>query len=663
MFAMSPRCAQTGGPLLRSLSWYGSLAQLALVSGCSLFYRLDTTQCETSDDCLALGLRSEATCRNHVCVAVEEAGGSGTGTGAGGMGQGGTGAGVSKGGTTAKGSNGGTAGAVGGSAGATAECQSNSDCLDSKAYASPHICKSGKCVSLVSNECPYLLGDDPDHDPNHKNLRAAAPIIVGAYASYNDANWHESTAVMNLEMAINEFNDKGLPSTVYGTRPFVAVLCQSNNTNNTLDVEAGMRHLTVDLEVPGIMSGLLPDDLLKAATFNRTVARPALIASASMSNSTLAALQDNGLLWHMMGNSTQFVAPTAALVGYAEEYVNGLRQQAYDNDTASPKTAEDPKVVPLRITLVDSDNQFYHDVSMNLIGALRFNGKSALENAADGNFKQVAIESELTHSSPNVKPAIDSLTTDPRPHIIVVQARNEFIQGVIPQVDNASWPKSQPRPFYVLGYGMDNREPLTTRASDIVNGFGIGSRVVGVNYVNEASPTDYSAYKLRLQTAYPQTIPTTGLQPWNNENYYDSAYYLLYSVAASMDLDRYLGTDLRDNLKTRVVTGVTPVTVGTVDPQAAPQWNLANATQSLFLLSTYSVRLTGLMGPPNFTSAGTRVTPVGVYCLNKPTVATVSCAVGTWCYEHDVLRWNDTLQQFQAGSSYPTFPCINGFYP
>jgi len=67
-------------------------AAIYVSSGCSFFYELNTTQCEVSSDCIALGEQfRNTTCINRVCVEKSSSGATGGTSNNGGSGNGGTG--------------------------------------------------------------------------------------------------------------------------------------------------------------------------------------------------------------------------------------------------------------------------------------------------------------------------------------------------------------------------------------------------------------------------------------------------------------------------------------------------------------------------------------------------------------------------------------------
>src|SRR5690606_31309219 len=114
----------------------------------------------------------------------------------------------------------------------------------------------------LPGECPGVLG----LGANNENLKAPDPIIFGAYSFVAATGaWRRSVPTLNYELAINELNSKtggGLSGGSDSTRrPFLAVVCSGTNGPN---LEASLKHLIEDLEVPAIISSLYTKDLLPA---------------------------------------------------------------------------------------------------------------------------------------------------------------------------------------------------------------------------------------------------------------------------------------------------------------------------------------------------------------------------------------------------------------
>jgi hypothetical protein len=337
-------------------------------------------------------------------------GGKGNNGGSGGSGgDGTTGGQETDGGTVSTGGTGVTGGSGGnGGEGGTVippECTTNTDCIEAH-VDQPYICRSGKCVELLTDQCPVLLPSN--YIAVLKNKKP--PIILGGFANMdNDANRKETKAVINWDLAFNEFN------TELGTsRPqLLGLICQGNSS--LLNLDESMPHLTKDVGVPGVLTTLAPDALAEAWEYTQTpeyadaMLPPVFFMSTGAADLRLADLQDGGLVWHMLGDPRVLAATTASLVKRIEKQVNKLRQDYF---TANPTATgvEDPAKVPLRVTLVYNDDPTMYDISRVLTTPdmtrpetmLTFNGDTAISDTNKDNYHEVKVESANVHTTPNV---------------------------------------------------------------------------------------------------------------------------------------------------------------------------------------------------------------------------------------------------------------------
>ncbi|HEX7453662.1 MAG TPA: hypothetical protein VF294_15330, partial [Polyangiaceae bacterium] len=534
----------------------------------------------------------------------------------------------------------------GGSAGAAPECTTNADCISAH-VDQPYLCKAGSCLRLTTTDCPVLLPSANTLDL----LATADPIVIGGYANMNNpADPHDTLAVINWDLAFNEFDSQtlgGLPVKSGDPRPVLALVCQSGAT----DITPSLTHLTEELQVPSILTTLSTSNLYNAFNFTQTTqfaaagGQPTLFISTGSADLRLANLADNGLVWHMLGDPRVLAATTTALLKQITPAVNAARLAA----------GNDPTTSPLKVTLVYSDDATMTDL-FNVLTTpdathtdtlLTFNGKSAISQVSSGEFREVKIQSAKNYATPVVANAISDLEQHP-PDIIVAMATSEFPKTVLPAVEAYFTAHGIAEPYYLASHFLYNTPELQTTISKSSAAPALSSRLVGVNYAEAQdahSKQLYDSYNGRLQASYQGSLLLAG-----TENYYDGAYAMLYSLAAAYAARATpTGNDVRDGLQDRVFSASTSATSVDIGPAA-----LVTAVNSMSNL-TYKMSLWGTMGAPNFDrTSGTRISATSAWCMDK--VASV------WSYEADGLIYDTTKQAFVAPASPATVPdCLSAF--
>ncbi len=567
---------------------------------------------------------------NKVCVpeAQAQGGAGGTGgslTGGGTAGLGGDGGMVGgKGGASAGKAGSGGAGGKGGSggggdagAGGGPECETNGDCIDSH-LNEPYLCRDGACIPVTTDACPLVL-------PTNRALeylRTDSPVLLGAFAGMNLNSAYETISVVNWDLAFTEFNDATLGGLDDGKRPLLLVAC----TGNDPDILPSLRHLTVDLGVPGLLTTLTTSKLL--AAYNETTAEDYRLAggeaafffSTSAADLRLADLVDRGLMWHMLGDPRGLATTVAALVQHIEPYVQTQRR-----DNFMLTGVDDPMTTPSRLTLVTADEPTLVDVSNVLTAGdtdrpetnLAFNGDLAILQPED--FRRVGVQTITLHADPDVQDAIDDILANP-PHFVVAMTSAEVTQ-VLSGVE-AGWGQSSAtmgmmRPYYLLSFAATATKELKP-VLDVYASVNppLAERIVGVNYASAQdvrSKSLYSSYLSRLIGFY----GSGPLQPLlaGTENYYDAAYSIIYAVAASAaNGDDVTATGIRDGLQDRVYSRDPDAESIDIGPS-----HVLEAMQTLGAL-TRTMSLYATMGPPDFDRAsGTRVVTTSAWCVDGTT--------------------------------------------
>jgi hypothetical protein len=156
----------------------------------------------------------------------------------------------------------------------------------------------------------------------------------------------------------------------------------------------------------------------------------------------------------------------------------------------------------------------------------------------------------------------------------------------------------------------------------------VRTRFAGVNGASALDQTLYNTYQIAFDTAYPEVAGQRGY-----ENFYDAAYYLIYSAAAAGSVQSLGGDDLARGMG-RLLTG--------------PSWGVgyADIPYALSALQTGKITLNGTDGPPSFDpGTGAKLGPGSVWCVDS-----------SLKQRADVLRYDPTSQALTG-----TFPCFTGF--
>jgi hypothetical protein len=593
---------------LTAASLWLAFGALAAQPACSLLYDLSADQCAVDADCRKLGVAFPV-CEAGVCVAdTAVAGGA-----AGAPGEGGSPTGPEAGDS-------GAAGAQG-----VAECTNNGDCIDAN-FGQPFVCQTGQCVSLLTKECPLVVGA--------QNLRAAEPIVFGAYALAPDGV-SRSVVTRNLDLAISEFTSKvtGLRGGPNGTRRTLAfVVCNSyfpDNPPGTIDAfTPSLQHLVDTLHVPGIVSGLQAKDL-QAVFSQKLDAASTFVISPYEQDSELAALSDGGRLWHLLGATSDIAPAFGPLLKRTEKY---LRRDETYLKLPSPGAK-------LRVAVVAANVARETDVRDALLD---------LPELKDFEVKPFQVDSALLSEHPDVSVLAGNLF-DFAPHIIVALAGSEFIEGVFPLLENGStWStktSQQQRPIYVLGSAMAPETWSLYAAKRNENAGGwktFFNRITGVAYASAVDSQLLSQYEDRLTAASGDLAdPSVVL---GSESVYDAAYLLIYAAAAAGEVPSLRGKDLATGMQ-RLVQGASY----NVGPMA-----ISSILTALDNGEDIGLRLT--LGEPNWNVArGTRNGVGSVYCLNDAgTPFEMGFPLGP---DRDVLRYDPTSNLLED----KPLPCISNF--
>ncbi len=498
-----------------------------------------------------------------------------------------------------------SAGAAGDSSGGANDgaCETNADCSRA-GFDEPYRClPDHTCVALKSPECPLVIGEA--NQPH--------AVFVGGYATREGATGLTgSTEASIYELALDEFNGErigGLPNGPGGvSRPLVMVVCD----NASAYLDASLKHLTESVQVPAVLAAVDTGQLLRAFELSPNT----FFLSPYGGSHELSIEPDQGMIWSMLGQPSDFDAIYAATLARLERFIR-----------ASSTTEV------LRVATIQTDDAFSNELAEAVLSKLDFNQKSVSANLADGNYLGRVIKaSEFADKLGELVADVVAF----QPHVVISLANELFVinAGILPKLES-DWGLGVARPYYLLS-------PKNTDLLESTVGKTVTLQLTRDAQANQrylalgAAPAEnrdlYNQFQLRLRNRFPTAHSDA-------ENIYDAAYFLTYSLYAAGSLARIDGQDVARGMSRLVSSDVrAEYRVGPEDISAA-----------FVALSrpTADIRLVGTLGPPDFdTSAGVRVESGSVTCFD-----------GTGRAHYHVLRYDRPTGQLQGDFS----TCYAGF--
>jgi hypothetical protein len=409
------------------------------------------------------------------------------------------------------------------------------------------------------------------------------------------------------------------------------VVCNSSfpgNPPGTIDAfKPSLTHLVDTLGVPGIVSGLQAKDL-QAVFSQKLNAAGTFVISPYEQDSELAALSDDGRLWHLLGATADLAPAFGPLLKRTETF---LRRDEDFLNLPSPGAK-------LRVAVVAANIASETDVRDALLD---------LPVLDDFEVKPFQVDSALLTKDPDVA-TLGANLFDFAPNIIVALAGPEFIEGVFQLLENGStWytkTGDQQRPMYLLGSTMapETWALYAARRNETTGGWKtFFNRITGIAYASAPDPQLLTQYEDRLIAASGDTDPSLVL---GSESVYDAAYLLIYAAAAAGEVPALRGKDLAIGMR-RLVSG----TSFNVGPKA-----ISNILTALDNGDDVGLRLT--VGDTDWNVArGTRKGLGSVYCLNDAgTPFEMSFPLGP---DRDVLRYDPASHLLED----KPLPCISDF--
>jgi ABC-type branched-subunit amino acid transport system substrate-binding protein len=446
-----------------------------VLAACSLLLNTNADQCTTDRDCAGFG--SGHTCKAGLCVR-------------------------------------GDAGGLDGPASDASEttCATNVDCAavpfavcDTTAHA---------CASLVTNECPEVLGNYQDE---HAILFGAilptgvtSPTFLSTLGRTGDA------LRAGLALAVDEFASdknplKGLPPPPGQTaaRPIAVVVCTDGHADSI--TQAATTHLASKLGVPAIIGSAF-------STQTRTIV--ATLASLQKTDTVLIAPRSSDLV--PVDNAGHFVrlTPSDDVQGGA---LSGL---VASREAAIRAGLGDAGATDIKVALIYKQDAYGNGVAAGVKKTLQFNGKTLAANGA--NFREIKYgNTEDSSFSTSQFSAAALAAVNFKPNAIILVGTNEVPASLIGQIESG-WPGGVPRSLYFLSDGVAVPELwdylATADSSDSTR-----KRIAGT--ITTGTVTRFNQFA----TAYSAKTPTSSPIVAGAAGVYDAIYLLAYSATGLSD--------------------------------------------------------------------------------------------------------------------------------
>lgn len=492
-------------------------------------------------------------------------------------------------------------------------CISNADCADNA------ICQAatGKCLQLPTEDC-LVVGGKWD-DPN--------AFIFGAYATEPVGAAAKSPAIYNYELALDELNANGGLPDVKGVRhPLAAIIC--NNDPSVAASDPGFYHRTLihlvdEIGVKAIVADLAPDALIDAFHQTQKEGKKVFFLSPGAANNELVTLNDQGLVWTMLG------PPKDLAPGYADL----LRRI----ETLIHKSIEPAATLRVATVLNDDATEADHELLTELYQAilpkLSFNGASATSQL-DQNYRELHLGAGDAGTASAIGDAIVAFA----PHVVISMTGTPFTSqkdGVMLEAitkvgggpGRGLW-TDHTYPFFI-------GSPINAAATN--DYFGIllshtaylypvlSNRLLGIEIAGADDRGLYTDYVKRLRAAHADAVE-------GFENYYDAIYYLAYSVYVAGVEKPLDGANISSGMG-RMSSGTT-FDVGPGDIEAIFQ-----ALKS----RDVSIKLIGTGGSLFDVPSGTRIDKAGLYCFENLNGATLAHSPAE-IFDADASMWKAFFQ-------------------
>lgn len=439
------------------------------------------------------------------------------------------------------------------------QCSKHSECKNAFGNNVAAVCRpaDGQCAPLFTNDCFEVLPPKAN-EADDMYLVGFMGIVRGDEKQYGLAQREGAEqALLDLQNGLGKLpGAEGQPR-----RNLAAVVCNHNPDEG----DAATDHLLNTLKVPVVL-GASYSSVTKALV--AAAAPKGVLSFSGAATSPVLTTEDDGDLFFRTVPSD--IVQTLALKQLVPLLTKKLRQEGVLAADASPTI-----VMPIK---------------GETAGEGLYNGFTTGADAVTGT--RISYEHGRLPDEPTVRMMIAAQIVEKKPHIILHGGTGEFIQYVVPLIEQM-WTASY-KPWYVVPEGDLEKLKESGDSEKLITSNGLAARLVGTSPGGRRS-APYTAFKNRFAG-----------EPGNLAEFsYDAVYMLAYAIAAT-GKQYPTGVELAQGLrKTSCLTGE-KIQGGTFD--FTKGWSGARAG---------CINYYGPSGDVDFDRFGDTESDISVGCLQK----------------------------------------------
>jgi serine/threonine-protein kinase len=383
-------------------------------------------------------------------------------------------------------------------------CHSNAECAKTTGGAAVCRAAQGRCVALASEDC-HVVAEASD-------IRNDRTVWVGAMFPLvgQDAQDYGKIEFQAVDLARSEFAHM-LRGTQAGPDAMTAPPLGIVACDDSADAARAARHLVDDVGVPAVIGFRNSNEVIDLAT-STFIPHGVLTVAALNTSPIISSLPRLPGQPRMVFRTTYSLAEAARPIGLLV------------SDVIEPELRAKPAVLrrgDLRVALVRQDDAAGIGFADALFRALRFNGRSTLENASS--YLEVAYPYPGDGGELDADAIADKLVAF-APHVVIQFGGENDLVRILERVER-DWRSPTFRPRYVKATAL-----MPTLLEFIGANAGLRRRFFSLTSV---STTDANArFVARYGSAYAEPIVTRTLSPNSS---YDAFYLVAYATYAVRD--------------------------------------------------------------------------------------------------------------------------------